>query len=134
MSMVNLRIAKNDRPRLGDYYGSIGWDGLYAYCGRHSFITFQIGRDVFKRAPCDVELPPREAVLMGDAFAFGAVKYGSVGGWRGVPLDHHLQSAGGHFDAWLHNCEAIDEESQLSHEGLFLARAMMILALRSEDA
>lgn len=98
---------------------------------RHSMVTFHLGLGLFHGNYVEsIELPVREAVLLGDAFAFGAVKYGGVGGWRNVSQGHHLRSAGGHFDKWLTDCDAIDTDSQLPHEGLFLARAMMLLELR----
>jgi hypothetical protein len=68
--------------------------------------------------------------LIGDVFAFGALKYGRVGDWRSVPLDHHLQAAGRHFHAWLQDPTSTDLESGLTHAAHFFARAVMIQWLR----
>lgn len=125
--------------RMGDYYAGLGiettWrEMLFTAPTREIADIIQLASIVFlgeagsypRQGWCDTQ----RAVLIADAFAFGALKYGAVGEWRDVPLDHHLQAAGRHFHAWIQNPEAIDEESGLTHESHFLARAIMIQWLR----
>lgn len=125
--------------RMGDYYANLRPDTewremLFTAPTREIADIVQIASVVFlgeagscpRQGWCDTQ----RSVLLGDAFAFGALKYGAVGGWRGVPLDHHLQAAGRHFHAWLQDPVSLDAESGLLHESHFLARAIMIQWLR----
>lgn len=123
--------------RLGDYYAGLTereWSNLtegnnlwgktaaivaYTLFSYHGDLPRVIGHIGF-----------RYHALIGDAFAFGALKYGKVGDWRNVPLDHHMQSAGRHFDAWLKDHASTDDESGLTHEAHFFARAVMIQEIR----
>ena len=124
------------KERLGDYYANtpIGdlikahpqlFDGSRDQHCR----TFGVFLAVF-REWSPLQLTERAMVAASDAFAHGALKYGKVGDWRNVPLDHHIQAAGRHFDAWLKDPNARDAESGLTHEAHFLARAVMIQELR----
>lgn len=127
--------------KLGDYYAGLRPDKewrewlLFAeHPSRDGWDVIQIASVLFLGSagspPREGCLTPQRAALIGDAFAHGALKYGKVGDWRNVPLDHHMQSAGGHFDAWLKDHASIDSESGLTHEAHFLARAVMIQEIR----
>ncbi len=130
----------NEKPRLGDYYAGLGvettWrEMLFTAPTRQQADIIQLASVVFlgeagsypRQGWCDI----RRAALIGDARAFGALKYGNVReGWIAVPLDDHLQSAGRHFDAFLKDPALTDAESSLPHEAHFLARAVRILELR----
>ncbi len=127
----------SEKPRLGDYYATQDvvtfWRKLL-FSGQYNDDVVRLASVVFLK---DCGAPPRQgwcdtqlSVLLADAFAFGALKYGEVGGWRRDPVDTHLQAAGRHFDAWLKDPTSMDAESALTHEAHFLARAVMILELR----
>ena len=134
MTIINLQIDKRDRPRLVDYYASANWSLFYECLTTHSLTTFRLGNHLFtlrRDISTDISLSMREVELAGDARAFGAVKYGGVGGWRDVTEDEHLQSAARHFDAWLRDDNAKDPESGVPHEGHFLARAARVMEMRS---
>ncbi len=121
------------KPRLGDHYAAVRWRDLCeALDHAHSFKTFSLAHHLFTcpTVPWDRGLYPDQVALCSDAFAFGALKYGEVGGWRRDPVDTHLQAAGRHFDAWLKDPTSRDSESGFTHEAHFLARAMMLLELR----
>ncbi len=133
-SLPNAAVAK---PRLGDHYADLGFDAWrkLLFSGEHNDDVVRLASWIFLgRAGATPRLgwcDTRRASLIGDARAFGALKYGNVrNGWHAVPLDDHLQSAGRHFDAWLKNSDATDEESKLPHEAHFLARAVRVLELR----
>jgi hypothetical protein len=124
-------------PRLGDYYTNLDLDSWRTLL----FTSNLDASDIVSVASClflgSAGSPPKaswlnaqRAVLLADAFAHGALKYGKVGDWRAVPLDHHIQAAGRHFDAWLKDNASLDAESGLTHEAHFLARAVMIQELR----
>ena len=122
--------------RLGDYYAGtpIGdliktHTQLFDGSRDQKCRTFGVFLAVF-REWSPLQLTPQAMVAASDAFAHGALKYGRVGDWRNVPLDHHMQSAGGHFDAWLKDHASTDAESGLTHEAHFLARAVMIQEIR----
>lgn len=72
-------------------------------------------------------------VLAASAFQNGAIKYG-CDTWHTVSIDDHLQAAGRHFDAWLREPGGLDQDSRLPHECHFLARAMMVSALRQRKS
>lgn len=121
--------------RLGDYYaglteyewGKLTWDGNL-YGKTVAVVAYSLFRESYVNRL--FSLSSKLVALTGDAFASGALKYGKVGDWRNVPLDHHMQSAGGHFDAWLKDHASLDAESGLTHEAHFLARAVMIQEIR----
>lgn len=133
-------------PRLGDFYASHSYnDWMGMRCD-------SVGGDGFTNVPDEVDVfwniatlvfigqdkfpftvpyvTIAQAARLADAFAYGVTKYGSVGGWRNVPVDDHLQAAGRHFNAWLRDPTSLDAESGLPHEAHFLARAVMIMQLR----
>lgn len=119
--------------RLGDYYAGLSerewlWHIMHAKFQRVTAIAAKTF-DTVTTMP-DVHWAACEVALIGDAFASGALKYGRVGDWRNVPLDHHMQAAGRHFDAWLKDHVSLDAESGLTHEAHFLARAVMIQEIR----
>lgn len=125
------------KERLGDYYINLSLDVWRTML----FTAERDASDIISVASCiflgRAGSPPKaswlsegRAVLLADAFADGALKYGKVGDWRSVPLDHHIQAAGRHFDAWLKDPTSLDAESGLTHEAHFLARAVMIQELR----
>lgn len=117
-------------PRMGDHYANqpFAW---WTSNGDLTSRIVQLARRTFiPNRVTWIEFRTDEIVKASDAFAFGALKYGAVGGWRDVPLDHHLQAAGRHFHAWLQDPTSTDAESGLTHECHFLARAVMIQWLR----
>jgi hypothetical protein len=124
--------------RLGDYYAGLRPDKewrtlLFTSEGDASDIISVASCLFLGRAgssPKASWLNAQRAVLLADAFAYGAIKYGRIGDWRNVPLDHHLQAAGRHFNAWLKDHASLDAESGLTHEAHFLARAVMIQEIR----
>lgn len=121
------------KPRLGDHFATVNWSDIYDLLTTHSITTFRLGLHVFQlpTVSCEIRLSMREVELAGDARAFGALKYQRIrNGWDEVPEDHHLQSAGRHFDAWLRNDDSLDTESGVPHEGHFLARAARIIEMR----
>lgn len=128
--------AIEEMSRMGDYYAALT---------AHEWSKLVVERGLWGKTPAIVAYAlfryddsprviggfgPMYVALVGDAFAFGALKYGAVGGWSDVPLDHHLQAAGRHFHAWLQDPKSLDAESGLTHEAHFLARAIMIQHLR----
>jgi hypothetical protein len=135
--MRGLRVMKT-KERLGDYYTNLGLDTwrelLFSATDRESSDILSVASVCFLGSagsyPRSSWIDERRSVLIADAFAHGALKYGRVGDWRQVPLDHHIQAAGRHFDAWLKDPASTCTESGLTHEAHFLARAIMIQELR----
>lgn len=137
LDQTRVPLAIEERPRLGDYYTNLDLDLwrtlLFTSEGDASDIISVASCLFLGRAGASPKaswLSERRAVLLADAFAHGALKYGRVGDWRQVPLDHHIQAAGRHFDAWLKDPASTCVESGLTHEAHFLARAIMIQELR----
>lgn len=124
------------KDRLGDYYASLDdtqWGELVGARNLWGKTPAIVAYALFKTSDLPRvigHLGHACVVALADAFAHGALKYGKVGDWRNVPLDHHIQAAGRHFDAWLKDASARDTESGLTHEAHFLARAVMIQELR----
>jgi hypothetical protein len=129
------------KPRRGDYYADLSFDAWRSilFSEKHDTDITRLASLVFleragsppRQGWCDT----RRAALIGDARAFGALKYSDArDSWRAVPLDDHLQSAGRHLDALLEDPKRTDPESGLLHEAHFLARAVRILELRRVTA
>lgn len=125
--------------RLGDYYAGLtnnDWLNLVREHSRlkalvvaHGLVA--IAHHTFRSgSSLSAQMTALDFAKASDAFAHGALKYGRVGDWRNVPLDHHMQAAGRHFDAWRNDHASTDAESGLTHEAHFLARAVMIQEIR----
>lgn len=138
MEQTRIPLAVEQKLRLGDYYANLPaetwWRDLLFTAEAEAVDIIQVASITFLgRAgsyPKASWLSEHRAVLIADAFASGALKYGRVGDWRQVQIDDHLQAAGRHFDAWLKDPNGLDAESGLPHESHFLARAVMIQELR----
>ena len=121
--------------RLGDYYAGLTeyeWSELTLNRNIYGKTVAIVAYLLFRTSYANTvsTLSPELVALIGDAFAHGALKYGRVGDWQQVPLDHHIQAAGRHFDAWLKDPASTCTESGLTHEAHFLARAVMIQEIR----
>lgn len=121
--------------RLGDYYAELTeyeWSELTLNRNLYGKTVAIVAYLLFRTSYANTvsTLSPELVALIGDAFAHGALKYGRVGDWQQVPLDHHMQAAGRHFDAWLNDHASLDAESGLTHDAHFLARAVMIQEIR----
>lgn len=139
MNDIGTEFSSGDetKPRLGDYYARLSdgeWNALFGGLTeqhRVSAIFWGVGWRLFCKHHTPLFFGWWDFVKASDAFAFGALKYAEVGGWRRDPLDHHFQAAGRHFNAWLKDPASLDAESGLTHEAHFLARALMIQELRT---